>query len=97
MTWALPTHPMIRPRLTTHGKPECTLVIYSRRDNRMEEKAAASIAPLAQSLSDLIVSFTPAQRENLIVGDHFYITQEPESFIRQVTRFIQYVYLQEVT
>ncbi|WP_238399040.1 thioesterase II family protein [Photorhabdus bodei] len=98
MTWALPTHPMIRPCLTTHGKPKYTLlicpfaggstsafrhwstlensdiavslVIYPGRDSRMTEKAATNIATLAQSLSDLMVSFTSAQRENLILVGH---------------------------
>ncbi|WP_242689380.1 thioesterase II family protein [Photorhabdus cinerea] len=98
MTWALPTHPMIRPCLTTHGKPKYTLlicpfaggsssafrqwstlensdiaaslVIYPGHDSRMNERAATRIEPLAQSLADLIVSFTPAQRDNLILVGH---------------------------
>ncbi|WP_099113342.1 thioesterase domain-containing protein [Xenorhabdus miraniensis] len=47
-----------------------SLVIYPGRDSRMNERAVTSIAPLAQSLFDLIVSFTPAQRENLILAGH---------------------------
>ncbi|MBC8943856.1 yersiniabactin synthetase, thioesterase component Irp4 [Xenorhabdus indica] len=47
-----------------------SLVIYPGRDNRMNERAVTSIAPLAQSLSELLVSLTPAQRENLILVGH---------------------------
>ncbi|MDX7998915.1 thioesterase [Xenorhabdus sp. Reich] len=47
-----------------------SLVIYPGRDSRMNERAATKITSLAQSLSDLIVSLTPAQRENLILAGH---------------------------
>ncbi|WP_256125151.1 thioesterase II family protein [Photorhabdus luminescens] len=47
-----------------------SLVIYPGRDSRMNENAVTSIVPLAQSLSDLMASFTSAQRENLILVGH---------------------------
>ncbi|CDL80760.1 thioesterase II family protein [Xenorhabdus szentirmaii] len=47
-----------------------SLVIYPGRDSRMNEHAATQIAPLAQSLSDLIVSLSPQQRKNLILVGH---------------------------
>ncbi|WP_338805224.1 alpha/beta fold hydrolase [Xenorhabdus griffiniae] len=47
-----------------------SLVIYPGRDSRMNEHAVTRVTPLAQSLSDVIRSLTPAQRENLILVGH---------------------------